>query len=450
MLPHHCQFAFHLYATEEFYQRYHTSIPLAVCLVVAATFIFLALSFFVYDLFVRKRNTIVVNAATRSTAIVSSLFPVTVRDRLLAEQHESESVRRKPGHFIPQRRARLDSIESSTVGLAETTVQGDDEENDYRDSFLHSRPIADLFLETTVLFADIAGFTAWSSTRQPSEVFTLLEAIFNSFDTIARQLGVYKVETIGDCYVAVTGLPTPRSDHAVVMARFARQCLRKMHHLVRKLEVYLGPDTADLSMRFGLHSGPVTAGVLRGERSRFQLFGDTMNTASRIESTGRRDRIHISQETAHLLIAGGKGHWVQDREDKVCAKGKGELSTFWVVPYSSEVLVSEGSEALSSSSPPAVATKDSANESKKERLVQWNVEVLLGALRRIVETCQHAQRTTAQANCKGSSFTDVIKLEQDSGSATLYVVPPSIEYQLHKYVTLIASLYKGMYRPCLD
>ena len=73
----------------------------------------------------------------------------------------------------------------------------------------------------------------------------------------------------------MTGLPEPRKDHAIAMARFARDCLAKMKLLVVKLEVPLGPGTADLSMRFGLHSGPVTAGVLRGEKSRFQLFGDT-------------------------------------------------------------------------------------------------------------------------------------------------------------------------------
>lgn len=81
---------------------------------------------------------------------------------------------------------------------------------------------------------------------------------------------------MGDCYVAAAGLPEPRNDHAVAMARFAKECMGKMSSLTQKLEVSLGPDTADLSLRVGLHSGPVTAGVLRGERSRFQLFGDTM------------------------------------------------------------------------------------------------------------------------------------------------------------------------------
>ena len=162
------------------------------------------------------------------------------------------------------------------------------------------------------MFADIVGFTAWSSMREPAQVFTLLETLYSAFDELANELGVFKVETIGDCYVcyilpcsarvmlivysfalalkflldnltltslfeyvllitlmlsyqvAVTGLPDPREDHAVVMAIFARECMKKMQVLAKELEVKLGPDTGDLSMRFGLHSGPVTAGVLRG------------------------------------------------------------------------------------------------------------------------------------------------------------------------------------------
>jgi class 3 adenylate cyclase len=96
------------------------------------------------------------------------------------------------------------------------------------------------------MFADIVGFTAWSSVREPTQVFTLLESIYRSYDVIARQRRVFKVETVGDCYVAVTGLPDVRKDHAVAMVKFAHACLKKTSEVTKKLEVILGPDTADL------------------------------------------------------------------------------------------------------------------------------------------------------------------------------------------------------------
>ena len=128
-----------------------------------------------------------------------------------------------------------------------------------------------LFASYTVMFADVEGFTAWSSVREPSQVFTLLETIYAAFDRVALRRRVFKVETVGDCYVAVSGLPEPTKDHAVTMARYARDCIAEHIAAVKKLESSLGPETGDLRIRVGLHSGPITAGVLRGERSRFQV-----------------------------------------------------------------------------------------------------------------------------------------------------------------------------------
>ena len=103
------------------------------------------------------------------------------------------------------------------------------------------------------MILDIQGFTCWASERSPSDVFVLLESLYGNFDTASRNMGVFKIETIGDTYVAVCGLPQPRKDHAVVMAKFAQTCLARMVKLVQELELKLGPSTADLRARVGLH-----------------------------------------------------------------------------------------------------------------------------------------------------------------------------------------------------
>jgi len=116
------------------------------------------------------------------------------------------------------------------------------------------------------------------------------------------------------------------------MASFAQNCLQMFNDLTKELELALGPGTADLGIRIGLHSGPVTAGVLRGEKARFQLFGDTMNTASRMESTSIKNMIQVTAETATLLTASGKGHTLIAREGLIKAKGKGLMQTYWLRP----------------------------------------------------------------------------------------------------------------------
>ena len=247
---------------------------------------------------------------------------------------------------------------------------------------------ADLFPETTIMFADLAGFTAWSSTREPSQVFALLEGIYREFDLIAKRRRVFKVEVVGDCYVAVCGLPDPRQDHAVVMAKFATDCLKKMDEVTKKLEIELGPDTTELKLRVGLHSGAVVAGVLRGDKSRFQLFGDTMNTASRMESNGIPGRIHISQDTADLLTTAGKEKWLTQREDKITAKGKGELTTYFI---NIESRNSDDRSFGSLSRSDTMAMEDelvdvAAEEEKRNRTAEWTVEVLSSVLRTMLSS----------------------------------------------------------------
>ena len=136
----------------------------------------------------------------------------------------------------------------------------------------------------------------------------MLESIYSAFDKIAERRKVFKVETVSDSYVCVAGLPKPMAQHATAMARFARDCAYKLPQIVHKLERFLGPGTGDITMRFGLHSGPVTAGVLRGAKARFQLFGDTGKTSIPPGSETRHPNVHeifhqkCSQTVALLFI----------------------------------------------------------------------------------------------------------------------------------------------------
>jgi len=322
---------------------------------------------------VERRQALVMHKALQTTAIVSSLFPENVRDRLMKQtpglQDNSKSRDREGSvNMMPGRRLK-------------GYLNGAEE-----DDMTSAPPIADLFPNCTVLFADIAGFTAWSSTRDPEQVFTLLQTVYQAFDRIAKRRKVFKVETIGDSYLAVCGLPEPQPNHAVIMVRFAWDCMQKMKQVTRLLELTLGPDTGDLCMRFGLHSGPVTAGVLRGERARFQLFGDTVNTASRMESNGQRGKIQISQATATLITEADREYWLTERDEKVTAKGKGLMTTFWADPTTKR-----GSSANSSQSDRKEDDMEQTNSiidetpnSVNQRLIGWVVDILMDDIKKIV------------------------------------------------------------------
>jgi len=250
----------------------------------------------------------------------------------------------------------------------------------------------------------IAVFAAWSSARTPSQVFYLLEEIYSDFDALAKRRPIFKVETIGDCYVAVAGLPHPDPKHALTMARFASDCLTKFHRVLGKLEERLGPGTVDLKLRVGLNSGPCTAGVLRGERSRFQLFGGTVNTASRMESTEVPGRIQVSEVTANVIIAGGKGHWATQRDEEVSAKGKGTIQTYWVNKHALAAS-SEGGSSHSESS--FTELEEPIFDDKVDRLIKWNVELLSHCIKHVV-----AHRDTQEERKKNMKRIEELKMIQ--------------------------------------
>ncbi|GKY96214.1 hypothetical protein MPSEU_000581300 [Mayamaea pseudoterrestris] len=428
-----CTFKMTSYPSQVMLDDYRTSLPALITFAVAMVFAFTFIMFVVYDRLVERRQNLVLQRAEQTTAIVQSLFPKSVADKLMQQSPDSD--------ILSSKNQKLNKF------------LGGDEQG--------KSCIADLFPECTVLFADISGFTAWSSTRDPSQVFQLLEAIYNSFDDIAKSRKVFKVETIGDCYVAVTGLPDPQSNHAVIMARFASECMIKIKEVTQRLETTLGPDTAELCMRVGMHSGPVTAGVLRGDKSRFQLFGDTVNTASRMESTGTRERIQVSQETANMLTIAGKGHWLSPREDTVNAKGKGVLQTYWLRTQAKQKAGSVASSGGTHSSDndamiDAVPMSADAEELlKRDRKVDWMAELLGEYLKQILAK-RDANPTTKSTSFQMSE--DLIGINEvveaillprfdanADGKETEWrdlEIDSTILEQLREYVSIIASMYR--------
>ncbi|CAB9513649.1 Receptor-type guanylate cyclase gcy [Seminavis robusta] len=318
-----CPWVLSVYGTQELHDAHINNQPIYFMCAVLGIFLFTLLCFLLYDCLVERRQRKVVRTARNSEKIVSSLFPKAFRDMMYAENNHKEK---------QQQSSSMASNMAFRTGKAaeDHREQALLKQPQVGESIANTPPMAELYPDCTVFFADVAGFTAWSSSRYPVDVFRLLETLYGAFDKLAKKHMVFKIETIGDCYVAVTGLPVAQPNHALLMIKFARGCLAQMSKLTRQLEGTLGPDTGGLALRVGLHSGPVTAGVLRGEKARFQLFGDTVNTAARMESNGQRNRIHVSQETADILIGMGKEHWVAAREELVHCKGKGDLQTFFI------------------------------------------------------------------------------------------------------------------------
>jgi class 3 adenylate cyclase len=177
--------------------------------------------------------------------------------------------------------------------------------------------IADAFGEVTILFSDIVDFTKLSARTSPEELVAFLDEIFSRLDELAERHGIEKIKTIGDAYMAAAGLPAPRSDHAEAVAEMALD----MRDSFAKLR---GPDGNPLRMRIGINSGPVVAGVIGRRKFIYDLWGDAVNVASRMESHGVAGEIHVSEETHRRL----SDRYVFESRGTIQIKGKGELQTW--------------------------------------------------------------------------------------------------------------------------
>jgi hypothetical protein len=173
-----CHYSLWVYPTSEMDNHYNNAFPMIIAIVIAAVFIFTVGTFLLYDMHVERRQRLVLDTAKRSTAIVSSIFPKNVRDQLMGSPVQGNATKL---------RSLVHTANSDPTFMKESNRTQD---------LTSGGPIADLFPECTVMMADIEGFTAWSSVREPSQVFTLLETIYNAFDRVAARRRVFKVETV--------------------------------------------------------------------------------------------------------------------------------------------------------------------------------------------------------------------------------------------------------------
>ena len=198
-----------------------------------------------------------------------------------------------------------------------------------------SQPIADQFGSASILFADVVDFTPWSERLTPAEVVGCLDHLFSHFDDLAERHGLEKIKTIGDCYMVAAGVPEPRPDHACALALMAFDMLDAMR--AEGEAGHLG-----LELRIGINSGPVVAGVIGRKRFLYDLWGDAVNTASRMESYGTPGRIQITRATYELLA----DDFECEPRGTIAVKGKGEVETWYLVRPRNERPSTADDEAL--------------------------------------------------------------------------------------------------------
>ncbi|NES08389.1 MAG: adenylate/guanylate cyclase domain-containing response regulator, partial [Okeania sp. SIO2F4] len=182
------------------------------------------------------------------------------------------------------------------------------------------KTIADSFSEVTVLFGDLVGFTKLSANLSPAELVELLNMIFSRFDELAEKYGLEKIKTIGDAYMIVGGLPTPREDHAEAIAEMALDML----HQIKEISEQQGKP---LQIRIGINTGAVEAGVIGTKKFAYDLWGDTVNTAHRMESHGIPGVIQVTEDTYNCLA---NKYTFQER-GMIEIKGKGMMRTYLLV-----------------------------------------------------------------------------------------------------------------------
>ncbi|WP_299879578.1 adenylate/guanylate cyclase domain-containing protein [uncultured Sulfitobacter sp.] len=180
--------------------------------------------------------------------------------------------------------------------------------------------IADDLLQVTILFADIVDFTPRANRMQAAELVSFLNRVFSEFDTLADVYHLEKIKTIGDAYMVAGGMPEPRADHASAVADMALEMLA----ITKRIGEEMGET---LAVRIGIHTGPAVAGVIGTRKFFYDVWGDTVNTASRLESYGTPNRIQVTQET-YAVLSGG---YRFEKRGTIDIKGKGRIETYYLI-----------------------------------------------------------------------------------------------------------------------
>jgi class 3 adenylate cyclase len=375
----HCPFELHVYPSGQLKKHYLSIGPILFASSMTALFLFAAAMIYVS----RRREPF----DDQSIVVLERNFHPTA---------EKQSLKSRALNILGPRKEGNVALQNDTLPKFRATLRSRSERMDT------SEEEDDSLSNATVLFADITGFSKWSATKEPAEKEALFETILRSFSTVAERHGILQVQIVGHCFVAVAGKSESGNDHASTIIHFAGDCRNRMMELFKKM------SAPELSMRFGIHSGYIQSDSKEDKTSKYQLFGDTIETTRQMLKKGKPNKVHVSVDTAELLNLAGKSNWISPRTSPVEIRGIGKIPTYWI---KTKYFAFENSIDLLDSCDASIATESTLDEedlwdepfgnnaidtkqnleSRFDSIVDRNVTMLLGYLKKI-----HAKRIVIQ------------------------------------------------------
>lgn len=237
--------------------------------------------------------------------------PVLLKARIAACL-EKKHLRDQEQRYMSEIQAERERSEHLLLNILPATVA---------ERLKRGEAVADYFEQVSILFADIAGFTRFSAGKTPEAVVRILNQVFSAFDELTEKYALEKIKTIGDAYMVASGLPVPRADHLEALAEMALDMQAAMERVRQAAHV-------DLQLRIGINSGPVVAGIIGFKKFTYDLWGDTINVASRMETAGVAGRIQVSERVYAAL----KDKYRFEERGRIEIRGKGEMLVYFLEP----------------------------------------------------------------------------------------------------------------------